>query len=113
MIWPPVPPPAMRTRNCDKSDLSEVDYRLGQDKQVLRPPWRTQDVNSRFHSIFSEVLSRTPMPARVKKSDVPPEVMSGSGSPLVGTSDITTLMFNNALSRMAIVVPNSARRADP
>ncbi len=33
------------------------------------------------------MLSRMPMLARVKKSEVPPEEISGSGMPLVGTRD--------------------------
>ena len=52
------------------------------------------------------------MPARVKNSDVPPEEMSGSGIPLVGTSDSTTLILKNACSRIATVMPKAVRRAN-
>ena len=36
------------------------------------------------------------MPASVKKSEVPPEEMKGSGIPLVGSSESTTLMLKKA-----------------
>ena len=51
------------------------------------------------------------MLASVKKSDVPPEEMSGSGMPLVGSSESTTLMLKKACSRMAVVMPKATRRA--
>ena len=44
------------------------------------------------------------MPARVKKRLVPPEEMKGSGIPLVGRSESTTLMLKKACSRMAVVM---------
>jgi hypothetical protein len=52
-----------------------------------------------------------PMLASVQKSEVPPEEISGSGMPLVGTSDSTTLMLKKACSRMVVVMPKATRRA--
>jgi hypothetical protein len=37
-----------------------------------------------FHSTFFEILSRMSIAASVKKSEVPPEEIKGSGVPLVG-----------------------------
>ena len=51
------------------------------------------------------------MLANVKKSEVPPEEMKGSGIPLVGRSERTTLMLKKACSRMAVVMPKAVRRA--
>ena len=51
------------------------------------------------------------MLARVKNRQVPPEEMNGSGIPLVGSSESTTLMLKKACSRMAVVMPKAVRRA--
>ena len=51
------------------------------------------------------------MLARVTKTEVPPEEISGSGIPLVGTSASTTLMLKKACSRIAVVMPKAVRRA--
>ena len=50
------------------------------------------------------------MDASVKNSEVPPEEISGSGMPFVGTSESTTLMLKNACSRMVVVMPKATRR---
>jgi len=47
-------------------------------------------------STFFEILRRMPMLARVKNRLVPPEEMNGSGMPLVGSSERTTLMLKKA-----------------
>ena len=52
------------------------------------------------------------MLASVTNTEVPPEEISGSGMPLVGTSDSTTLMLKNAYSRMVVVIPNATSRAN-
>ena len=53
------------------------------------------------------------MLARVKKSEVPPEEMRGSGMPLVGTRDRTTLMLKNAWRRMVAVMPKVVSTGAP
>ncbi len=50
------------------------------------------------------------MLASVQNSDVPPCEISGSGIPLVGTSDSTTLILKNACSR---IVSRDAERHQP
>ena len=52
------------------------------------------------------------MLARVKNIEVPPEEISGSGMPLVGTSESTTLILKKACSRMVVVMPKATRRAN-
>ena len=42
------------------------------------------------------MLSKMPIPANLKKRLVPPEEMNGSGIPLVGRSERTTLMLKKA-----------------
>src|SRR5579864_7498109 len=106
MMWPPVPPPAMRTRNCvtdlpsgppygtvilsegRRGDRSRRICSFGTWIQVHT--WRElncgvakripQDPEANaHHSICLEIFSSTPIPARVKNSDVPPDEISGSG----------------------------------
>src|SRR5580658_5604610 len=62
------------------------------------------------HSALRLMLSRMPMLARVQKSEVPPEEMSGRGMPLAGTSDSTTLMLKKACKRIAVERPKAVRR---
>lgn len=52
------------------------------------------------------------MLAKVKKRLVPPLEMKGSGIPLVGRRESTTLMLKKAWSRMAVVMPKAVRRAN-
>ena len=51
------------------------------------------------------------MLASVQKSEVPPEEIKGSGMPLVGTRESTTLMLKKAWRRMLVVMPKATRRA--
>ena len=51
------------------------------------------------------------MEARVKKSEVPPEEINGSGMPLAGSSESTTLILKKACSRIVAVMPKAVRRA--
>ena len=51
------------------------------------------------------------MLASVQNNEVPPDEMSGSGIPLVGTRESTTLMLKKACSRMLVVMPKATRRA--
>jgi hypothetical protein len=57
------------------------------------------------------MLRRTPMQARVTKSEVPPKEMKGSVMPLVGSRATTTLMLKNAWMRTALVRPKAMKRA--
>ena len=66
---------------------------------------------SLLYSARRLMLSRMPMLASVQNSDVPPCEISGSGMPLLGTSDSTTLMLKKACSRIVVVMPKATSRA--
>ena len=51
------------------------------------------------------------MPASVTKTEVPPEEISGSGIPLAGTSESSTLMLKKAWRTMGEVRPKPTIRA--
>ena len=57
------------------------------------------------------MFNSTPIPARVKKSEVPPKEMNGSVIPLVGTSAMATLMLKKAWINTALVSPKARKRA--
>ena len=57
------------------------------------------------------MFNSTPIPARVKKSEVPPKEMNGSVIPLVGTSAMATLMLKKAWISTAEVSPKARKRA--
>ncbi len=83
--WPPVPPPAIMTRNG--SFISVVSgFRLC---ALVSSSHASDDA-------CCETLSRTPMPSRLMISDDPPALTNGRGMPLVGIRPSTTLMLTNA-----------------
>src|SRR4030095_1405202 len=54
-----------------------------------------------------EILSNTPTAASVGTKDDPPYEMNGSGMPLVGTSDRTTLILKRAWVTIAVTKPRA------
>ena len=51
------------------------------------------------------MFNSTPAANNEMASDEPPELMNGSGMPLVGTSDSVTLMLKNACAIIMTVSP--------
>src|SRR2546428_10491 len=96
-MCPPVPPAAMITR------IVILDFRFwildsGTEAQTGVAPIQNPKSKIQNGHAFScfDTFSSTPAANREIASDEPPELMNGSGMPLVGTSDSVTLMLKNA-----------------
>jgi len=58
------------------------------------------------------MFNKIPILASVTNTDVPPEEISGSGIPFVGSSESTTLILKNACNTIVVVMPKATNHAN-